>query len=187
MKTYILVILILLLTSILSVANASVVNIMVFFKDIAPQGDTIQTVQLILKEIPDYPVKFTKTPEESRILMQLYKDGGDGIISPLDSLGNPTGDDIIITHASHLWASQGIQLAIRNKWVSNGISFYPSGDKDDAWQGDSVYFRIFNAPTIKTATKYIVSHSLYTVPNTNTVLTYVPTYGWDKKGWVKFR
>ncbi len=182
MKLYFLLILAQLL-----VGTIAAINTTVLFREIAAKGDTTQTLKLILKEKPDYPVAFVKVPEKGRWLIQLYKDGGDSIISPLDNEGNPTGDDILINHPSHLQSSQGLHFTISHFWTMNGINFFPPGKNQDAWQGDKVYLRIFNNSSIEEADKYIVSHTLFTTPNSNEVVAYVPDYGWDARGWISFR
>jgi len=176
-----------LLLILFSIGSAFSISSMVVFRERVEKGDTTQLLKLVLKEKPEYPVQFVKTPKEIRWVMQLYKDGGDGIISPLDSLSNPTGDDILINHPSHLNASQGIYFAVNYMWVSNGISFYPKGESKDAWQGDKIYLRIFNNTSIDKADKYIVSHTLYQVPVANAAVEYAPDYGWDTRGWISFR
>lgn len=182
MKTYFLLLIALLLSTFLSATPNTII-----FREAAAKGDTTQTLKLVLQEKPDYPVLYKKTNLEERWLIQLYKDGGDGVISPLDDQGKPTGDDMIVNHPSHLQSSQGLYFAISYIWTMNGITFYEPGQTEDAWQGDKVYLRIFNNTSIEEANKYIVSHSLFTVPPTNTVVMYIPDFGWDEKGWINFR
>lgn len=162
-------------------------SMMVIFREVTPNGTNAQTLELIRMEDPSYPIGSNVPAKNERWLIQAYRDGGDGIISPLDSLGNATGDDLRLTDPVHLKVSQGLYFALQNVWMMAGLRFTPGDDDAQAWPGDKIYIRIFNNTSIAKADKYIVAHSLYTIPATNASLSYVPEFGWDKAGWITFR
>ena len=159
----------------------------VIFRNIVAHDDTTETLKLVLQEFPDYPVTSENTPREEQLIIQLYKDGGDGIINPLDEQGNPTGDDVMITNPVHNLSKQGLFFKVPFAWLMNVLVFNAPDEEGEAWQGDSIYLRIFNSTSIETATKYLVSHTLFQIPSENTTVNYTPDYGWDARGWFEFR
>jgi len=165
----------------------SAVFSMVVFREITDEGTTCKTLQLVMEQNKKYPVGMDKTHKDFGWKVQLYKDGGDGIISPLDKEGNPTGDDIMITDPFHLNTSQPLVFPITRAWQMAGYRFTARDTTGEAFYGDKIYLRIFNHKDIAKADKYIVSHKLYTIPETNDAVNYVPAYGWDKQGWITFR
>lgn len=169
--------------------NLSLFSVPTFLviRETVEKGDTTETCKLVLRENPAYTVGFIRTPIEQRWLIQLYKDGGDGIISPLDSLGNPTGDDIMVTDSTHFKVSQGLSLPIAGVWPMSALKFEEPGSGGQVWHGDRIYIRIFNNASIDKADKYIVAHTLLKIMPANEVLEYVPDYAWDKQGWITFR
>ncbi len=162
-------------------------NPIVIFREVVPKDESTQTLKLIRMEKPDYPIGSDVPPRDSRWLIQAYRDGGDGIISPLDSLGNTTGDDLRLTDPVHLKVSQGLYFPVEFVWMMAALRFNAGDDDAQAWPGDRIYLRIFNNTSIAKSNKYIVSHSLYVIPETNATISYVPEYGWDKQGWITFR
>jgi len=103
----------------------------------------------------DYFNTTQMTDENSNVLpvgdfIQLIKDGGDGIISPPDENGNPTGDDVL---ADTTTISDGAGGPGYFYDVKIGVS-----------DGEKYYVRSWNAPTVSSATYYGNNISLYTVP-----------------------
>lgn len=144
------------------------------FKD-ATQG----TLNLVREEEPTYP---TATPTDyARWRVQLYT-STDGIIDPLDENGNPTGDDVLASPHSpttgHVTLSFGPTGALN---ISNFVFAQPGGLGNCWWGGSNVYVRIFNAPEINNATKYIVFNNMYTTPTSNTQVQIpnAPINGWS--------
>lgn len=180
---------ILLLLALLFVLSGYLVAqpIFITFREMADKQSVAATCSLVLQEAPEYPVGFVKTPVEERWLIQLYKDGGDGKINPLDKLGKPTGDDIMVTDSTHFNVSQGLYFAVPYVWMMSAFRFFAPGEEGEVWQGDKIYVRIFNNTSLDKADKYVVSHTLYTIPASNDVTSYVPDYGWDARGWISFR
>jgi hypothetical protein len=130
---------------------------------VAFRDATVGTRDLVRLEDPAYP---NATPTTyARYWVQLYKDGGDGIMSPLDGLGNPTGDDILATCQSHLsGAFYPLAFGPAGAWAPSAFIFADAGGPGNTWKGDNVFVRIFNGTTIAGATKTIVFNGFYTVP-----------------------
>jgi hypothetical protein len=151
------------------IANAQYVQ--VIFKDnLSPYT----TYNRVIAENPAYGIS-PNPPLADRWLIQLYETTDD-IVSPLDTIGNPTGDDVMITDALNLNSAQYLLLLNATGLVSmSAIRFYTTSQ---AAQGDKVYLRLFNAHTIAAATKYIQYLVPYTVPVTNANVELDPTYGW---------
>lgn len=165
----------------------SALPIMVVFSETVDKTAQTKTYSLIMQENPDYPAGFDKKNAPGRWIIQLYKDGGDDKISPLDENGMPTGDDEMITDSLLFNATQLLDLVVPYTLNLRLIRFFAKGEKGQAQQGDKVYLRIFNASSIEEATKYLVAHTLYSIPYDNVKLSYVPDYAWDKQGWITFR
>ncbi|GEM_PF-2486895 len=159
----------------------------VTFREMVDKESVSATCNLVLQENPKYTIGFAKTPAQERWLVQLYKDGGDGKISPLDKQGRPTGDDIMVTDNTHFNVSQGLYFAVPHVWMLSAYRFFAPGEEGEVWQGDKIYVRIFNGASVDKADKYLVSHTLYTIPAANDVTSYVPDYAWDERGWITFR
>jgi hypothetical protein len=150
----------------------------VIFKDnLAPYT----TWTRVTAENPTYGYS-PNPPLANRWLIQLYETTDD-IISPLDPLGNPTGDDVMVTDALNLNAAQYLLFLNATGLVSMGaIRFYAAGGSQ-AQQGDKVFLRIFNAQNIPAATKSIVFTAPYTVPVANANVEIDPTYAWSP--WIQ--
>lgn len=159
----------------------------VTFREMVAKESVSVTRSLVLKENPQYTIGFVKTPAQQRWLVQLYKDGGDGKISPLDKQGRPTGDDIMVTDSTHFNVSQGLYFAVPHVWMLSAFRFFAPGEEGEVWQGDKIYVRIFNNSSLEKADKYLAPHTLYTIPKSNDVTSYVPDYAWDERGWISFR
>jgi hypothetical protein len=158
------------------------VNLFAQYIQVTPRDIVIPytTGSRILAEYPTY----TTIATGDKWLAQLYKDGGDNVISPLDNSGNPTGDDIMVTDALNANATQyvTVTLAAGNPYVTLlAIRFYPGTSQ--ASQGDKVYMRIFNAHTIAGATKYMASVNLYTVPTSTATVEMDNILGWTAS-WI---
>ncbi len=172
-KAYLLLIVLLILTGSTLFAQ----YIQVTFRDVTNPN---QTKALILQQNPSYPIGSTVPPANERWLIQLYKDGGDNVIDTLNAEGLPAGDDIVCPNEpTTMNTTQGLYFAAVNTWLMNAIRFYPAGSTGVAHQGEKVYLRIFNAPTLGAATKYIQFTNLYTVPSTNATVNIVTSgYAW---------
>jgi len=141
---------------------------------------SVATRNLVLQENPAYPVS---PVVGDRWVVQLYKTDND-TIEPLDTSGNPTLDDMIVTVNQN--STYGLTFLPNQFWGSAAIRFYPSGT-GTAFHGDKVYLRIFNSNSISTATKYIQFLRPYTVPASNAtvpVTLSVPPYGWSAWTWI---
>jgi len=132
-----------------------------------------------------YTVTFPTSANRWRY--QYYRDGGDGIISPLDANGAPTGDDLIAT-ATNAYTTGTVALSPGNVWQPTAAIFaeYPGTGNTyiptaGGYTGDKVFLRIFNANTIALATKSIAFTALYTLTTatTQTIQPYIPAYGWS--------
>jgi hypothetical protein len=159
----------------------------VTFREVVDPDTLALTRQLVLQQDPEFPIGKLSTPPEKRWLVQVYKDGGDGIISPLDSLGNPTGDDKMLTDPVHMRGTQWLYFPISYAWLAFSLKFYPQGENGQAWQGDKIYMRIFNNVSLNNSTKYLVFKSLYTIPTFNDNVSIIPDYSWDKQGWIPIK
>ncbi len=130
----------------------------------------------------DYTFTFPTTGNKWRY--QWYKDGGDGIISPLDEFGNPTGDDVVsVGSVGESGNTQGVvSLGPNQCWNPSAATFQPTYAPypKNTIMGNRIYLRIFNAPTIAAATKSIAFTALYTITAANNQLIspYIPTYAW---------
>lgn len=111
---------------------------------------------LVWQEDPEYPFL---TPPEYRWLIMAYLTEDD-IINPLNEKGEPTGDDIVNPYVSNI-PERGIGQ------VSSGLRFGPDIAGAALILGGGVvvtpdnfgkklYLRIFNAPKLEDATKYMV-------------------------------
>jgi hypothetical protein len=165
----------------------SAVTSFVIFRELTMDEASCKTYQLVLAEKSDYPLGKIKQTDKKGWLVQLYKDGGDGIINPLDNKGNPTGDDIMITDPFNFNASQKLAFPMKQAWHMNAYRFAPGDSLGQVSIGDRIFVRIFNNASIAKANKYLVSHKLYTISEGNEVVNYIPDYGWDKKGWITFK
>lgn len=165
----------------------SAIPSIVVIREVAEKESVCTTLQLVQIENSDYPVGMIKQTDKKGWRVQLYKDGGDGVISPLDAKGNPTGDDQIVTDPFNVNSAQKLVFPIKRVWLMNGYKFADADSAGQVFISDKIYVRVFNNASISKADKYLVSHSLYTVPQKNEVVNYIPDYGWDSKGWIKFR
>lgn len=161
--------------------------IVVGFREYVTQGDSTTTLKLVLNEDPGYPVGFDNNSTDQMWLIQVYKDGGDGIISPLDVNGLPTGDDVTATDTLMFNPKQRLKLRVPYAFNLQPLRFFAHGEKGQVQQGDKIYVRIFNNSSLDKANKYIVAHTLYSIPYDNIRTEYVPDYAWDKQGWITFR
>jgi hypothetical protein len=159
----------------------------VVFREITKDKTNCSTYQLVKQVKPDYPLGKLKQTDKKGWLVQLYKDGGDGIISPLDSNGLPTGDDVMVTDPFHFNASQKLVFPMKQAWQMNAFRFADSDSSGQAFIGDNIYLRIFNSASVAKADKYIVSDKLHTITAGNNVINYAPGNGWSEKGWIVFK
>ncbi len=150
------------------------------FRETAATGVPTTTRTSVLTQNASYPLSPLPAAAD-RWVIQVYK-STDNIISPLNSSGLPTGDDIVTV--TNVPSTQGLVFATTNVWLMSSLRFYDDGVTGNTYAGDKVYLRIFNASSIASATKYIESTSLYTIPSANATVNYIPTYGWSS--WVTF-
>jgi len=179
MKTTKLIIVIILLFAVGTIFGQ---YIQVTFKD---QSTPInQTRNLVITEATALGVSYVNNqPVDQRWVVQLYKDGGDGIISPLDPITHaPTGDDVIAYTNTSSQTQQGVYFLTNTLWTMQSIRFYNDGVTGNTFQGDQVYLRIFNATSIALATKTIVFNILYTIP-TATATADVTSQGLGWSAW----
>jgi hypothetical protein len=119
----------------------------------------------ILAENPSY----TTLPADQKWLVQLYEDGGDQVVSPLDASGNPTGDDVLVTDVTlNQNSAQYVTLTMvtTNPYVNLlAIRFYPTSGQ--VMQGERCFLRFFNAHTIAAATKSFAFNTTYLVGTSN--------------------
>ncbi len=169
----------LILFMLISICNIFAAFYTITFRETAATGVPTSTRNLILAENPSYPLSPLPVAAD-RWLIQVYK-STDNVINPLNVNGLPTGDDIATV--TNIASTQGLVFATTNVWLMNSIRFYNDGLTGNTYCGDNVYLRIFNASTIASATKYIQSTSLFTVPSANTTVNYIPTYGWSPS-WI---
>lgn len=107
----------------------------------------------------------------------------DNVIDPLDSMGNPTNDDLEVIAINGY--SQYLNFGPDGSLVLNGCLITPSNTMYNTWVGSKIYMRIFNSNLKANATKYISLTSLYTVTSSlHEVLNIYPTYAWGP--WVTF-
>ncbi len=144
---------------------------------------------LDLEAIPLLGAPYTNTfpTSANRWRFQWYKDGGDGIISPLNADGTPGGDDEIATGNTIPGNTQGtVGLAPTGAWTPSGAGFDPAGSSSgNTHVGDRVYIRIFNHNQIASATKSMAFTALYTITSTGlqNISPFVPSYAWGP--WVE--
>lgn len=88
-------------------------------------------------------------------LVQMIVDGaGDGIDLPSWD-GSPGGDDFLPSNAGSQWAANGeAHEAPGNFWSPTAIAYPAQGSGDMALQGDSIYLRVFDGPTIQSSMHY---------------------------------
>ncbi len=141
----------------------------------------------ILLESPTYGTG-TQPPLADRWVIQYYT-SPNGVIDPLGTDGLPTGDDFVTAFYNGT-STQKLVFANASTWLTSTIRVYDDGVTGNTWQGDKVYLRIFNSNSIATATKYIQSTALYTLPTGATTLNYIaqrpavaPDYGWSD--WIQ--
>ncbi len=155
-------------------------------------GSPLTKAALDIEAIPLLGAAYTVTfpTSANRWRYQYYTDGGDGIISPLDGNGAPTGDDFI-SLATNAYTTGTVSLTPANLWAPTAAIFAESPGTgntyiptDGGYAGDKVFLRIFNANTIAAATKSMVFTSLYTLTTgtTQTISPYIPAYAWGP--WV---
>lgn len=151
--------------------------------------DTSEVTKGYIRQInPDYPQPTPVDGSFARFKYRVYM-SLDDVIDPLDANGNPTGDDIWISNVGNegslnIAPSGGVTFNAPAlicpapvEEMHPSIAYHSSGHK--------IYYRIFNSHSVKTATKYLVAHQLFTVPETTTFVVYVPEYAWDKAGWIE--
>jgi len=179
MKTTKLIIVIILLFAVGTIFGQ---YIQVTFKD--QSAPINQTRNLVITEATALGVSYVNNqPVDQRWVVQLYKDGGDGIISPLDPITHaPTGDDVIAYTNTSSQTQQGVYFLTNTLWTMLSIRFYNDGVTGNTFQGDQVYLRIFNATSIALATKTIVFNILYTIP-TATATADVTSQGLGWSAW----
>jgi hypothetical protein len=154
--------LLLVLTLLFMVGLVSAQYIQVTFKDQSPAPNVTRT--LVMNRAAELGFSYVNNqPIANRWVVQLYTDGGDGIISPLDPVTKlPTGDDFIaVTNAA---TTQGVNFLTNTLWTMYSIRFYDPGTTGNTFKGDNVYLRIFDATTIDAAIKVLTFTGLYTVP-----------------------
>ena len=140
--------------------------IQVTFKD---QSNPNQTHDLVIKRASELGLEYPNRPaEEHQWIVQIYKDGGDGIISPLDPKTYlPTGDDeIAVTNED---AAHGVFFLTDTLWTMRSTKFFKDRATGNTFPGDLVYLRIFDASEIAKAKKCITSKALYQVPSTTSL------------------
>ncbi len=125
----------------------------------------------------------TNPPSAARWRWQWYKDGGDGVISPLDPVTHgPTGDDVICTGAVDPPNTNGVVgLSPTGAWTPSAITFNPPGSPGgNTTDGDRVFIRIFNNNQIAAATKSMTFTALYTITADalQNITPFVPAYAW---------
>jgi hypothetical protein len=150
--------------------------IQVTFKD---QSNPNQTRDLVMKRAAELGITYVNRPaEEQQWVVQIYKDGGDGVISPLDPKTLlPTGDDVVaVTNED---TTQGAFFLTNTLWTIRSTKFFKDNATGNTFQGDMVYLRIFDASDIAKATQCITFKNLYKVPAV-TALVDVSSqeYGW---------
>ncbi len=140
---------------------------------------------LDLEAIPLLGAPYTSSfpTSANRWRFQWYKDGGDGVISPLDPVTHgPTGDDELAVGNVTPGNTQGVVgLAPTGAWSPAAAGFDPVGSAlGNTHQGDRVFIRIFNHNQIAMATKSMAFTALYTITTTTnqTISPFVPSYAW---------
>jgi len=146
-------------------------------------GSPLTKAALDLECVPllgqGYTVNFP--PAADRWVYQFYRDGGDGIISPLDPVTHgPTGDDQIAT-GTNTYTTGPILIGPTGLWSPTAAVFNPVGSTGgNTFVGDRIFLRFFNAPTIAAATKSMAFTQLYTITSSSpqNVSPYIPQYAW---------
>lgn len=156
---------------------------------IAFRDTTSYSHGLVLLEDPDYPVNASA---DRRWIVIAYLSTDDAI-NPLSESKLPTGDDIVNPFVTNKEGHIAGQLA-------NGLIFGPGEFNFPLIIGGSVvtpdhfgkklYIRIFNAPTLDGATKYMEFDGLIDVKEeVNPIIIDVhPNYGWKHDPvwrWIK--
>ena len=167
-----------------SLAGLAAKNTIIAFRD-----TTDYSHSLVWLEDPEYPVN---APAERRWIILAYL-SGDDVIDPLSEDKLPTGDDIVNTFITNKEGHIAGQLA-------NGLIFGPEEFNYPLIIGGSVltpeqfgkklYLRIFNAPTLDAATKYMEFDGLIEVKEEvyPVIIDVRPGYGWKQDPvwkWIK--
>jgi hypothetical protein len=151
--------------------------------------DTTDTTrQLVWQEDPNYPFL---TPIEKRWIIMAYL-SDDNIINPLSKKGKPTGDDIVNTYVTGKPGHMPGQVASGLRFgpdVAGAPLIVGAAGIAPEYRGKYVYFRVFNAPRIEDATKYMVFKKPFKVTEAGPLMVDLyPDYAWDTKPvwkWIK--
>lgn len=173
------IVLMLVIALILISGNLIAQNVAIAFKDYTKTTKDLVNQEFGKSETyPDgYPFP-TLANSLERWVIQFYRDGGDNKISPVDSLGNPTGDDSLAVGIAN--TTQALTFAPNGGLYLNAGTFMALSKLGNTHPGDKIYLRIFNSPSISTATKYIQFKTLYSIQAGQTQnVTIIPTYGWS--------
>lgn len=159
-------------------------NTMIAFRD-----TTSYSHDLVWMEDADYPVNASA---ERRWIVIAYL-SGDDVIDPLSEDKLPTGDDIVNPFITNKPGHIAGQLA-------NGLIFGPAEYNypliiggsliTPQYFGKKLYLRIFNAPSLDDATKYMEFDGLIEVKEelNPVILDVQPNYGWKQDPvwtWIK--
>lgn len=162
------------------------------FNDVVLVEGKSATLVKIHQENPAYPLGTTEAlnPAAQRWVIQLYHAGTNNAIDPLNEDGTPGGDDIQVSIAPHVNATQGLTFSTTGRWQPSGIRVYTAGesagsDVIQVYQGDKVFIRIFNNTSIATSTKYMQFLVPWTIQmNWNAVPVIANGLGWSD--WISF-
>lgn len=166
----------------LSVGIAFAQNVAVGFKESSSATRTL--VNLEFGTPPGYPTGYpypTPATGFGKWYIQFYTDGGDGIISDVDSNGNPGGDDMLSTGIAN--TVQYLSFGPTGGLVMSSSTFTPVGGAGNTHPGSRIFLRIFNDTSIAAADKYFNFTGLYTITTATTQnVNILPTYGWSS--WI---
>jgi hypothetical protein len=149
------------------------------------------TRSLIWTELPTYPSPTPTDGSYDRWIYKMYKTT-DNVIDPLDSNGNPTGDDVLATN----YIQQGfvdnegkLNLGPTGGFTVNSpaLNAYDAGASETLIYhsiGQKIYLRVFNSSSLATATKSIAWATPLTVLSATATINFTPTPGWSAVGWV---
>lgn len=156
------------------------------FNDTASVNSTTVTHTLVLSEDASYPLS---PAVENQWVVQLYGAGTNGLIDPPNTDGTPGGDDFLVNAANHQNATQGLKFFTGGRWQPTAIRIQQPTDgvaytNAQIFPGDPVFVRIYNSPSIATATKYIQFLTTHPVPATGTT-TNVITAGLGWSAWTE--
>lgn len=151
------VVLALLLFSIVGTVLAQTPPAMVVFKDGSNGTRTLLS--------QEFGATYPNGVHAGRYCAQWYKTTDDTIdgIDPVTK--EPLNDDVKLNNDNNL------QIVTTSNpigaWTATGISFPETATETNGLMGAKVYIRIFNAPTVAAATKYLVLNGFYTVTTVN--------------------